>query len=116
MYVHYRKDKIKSMETWNVEAFCGYTPKTTFWEDFVIAEHFGTKAIKDTYVRAFESWKDDYVYLTELVMVLNHKIWRWYEINDEYARLYDSLWRKADAYACNNLKGEELSYFFRTTD
>ena len=104
------------MERWNVEAFCGYKPKTTFWEDFVIAEHFGVKAIKDTYKRAFENWKDDYEYLTELVMVLNHKIWRWYGVNDKYAELYNDLWAKTDAYACDNLKDEELSYFLRTTD
>lgn len=36
--------------------------------------------------------------------------------NDELATLYNSLWEKADAYACENLKGEELSYFYRTTD
>ena len=104
------------MERWNVEAMTGYKPKTTFWEDFVIAERFGTKAIKDTYKVAFDSWKGDYEYLTELVMVLNHKIWRWYQINDTYARLYDTLWRKADHWAVNHLKGEELSYYLRTLD
>lgn len=29
---------------------------------------------------------------------------------------YDELWRKADAYAYANLKGEELAYFVRITD
>ena len=44
------------------------------------------------------------------------KIWKHYEKNREYAELYNTLWGKADAYACENLKGEELSYFFRVTD
>ena len=104
------------MEKWNVEAMTGYKPKTTFWEDFVIAEHFGVSAIRDTYKRAFDGWKDNAEYLTELVMVLNHKIWRWYQINDRYARLYDELWRKADRYAVNHLKGDDLSYFLEVTD
>lgn len=49
-------------------------------------------------------------------MILNWKIWQYYEKNDELATLYNSLWEKADAYACEHLKGEELPYFYRTTD
>ena len=89
---------------------------TTFWEDFTIAEAFGEKAIRDTFDRAFNEWKSDYKYLTELVMVLNHKIWQWYERNEAYANAYNELWEKADLYACENLKGDEASYFFRVTD
>lgn len=105
-----------SIKTWNIEAMTGYSPITTFYEDFSIADHFGVDAIKDTYNRAMEAWKDDYKYLTELVMALNWKCWEHYEDDERIAKLYDELWRKADQYACENLKGEELSYFFRTTD
>ena len=31
--------------------------KTTFWEDFSIAERFGLSAIQDTFNRAFKEWK-----------------------------------------------------------
>lgn len=93
-----------------------YETKTTFWEDFTIADCFGVSAIRDTFNRAFDEWKSNYVYLTELVMVLNHKIWQHYQTNEKVAKLYDTLWRKADAYACGNLKGEELTYFYDTTD
>lgn len=89
---------------------------TTFWQDFSIADRFGNAAIQDTFNRAFEEWKSDYRYLTDLVMVLNHKIWEWYEKNEERGRLYNDLWGKADHYAVENLKGEELSYFYRKTD
>lgn len=104
----------------------GYEPKTTFWQDFSIAEHFGNSAIKDTFERAFRGWKDNYEYLTELVLVLNHKLWQWYGIANEQAereqcalirsKLYNELWIKADNYACNNLQGKELSYFYNVTD
>ncbi len=40
----------------------GYELTTTFWEDFSIADVFGTKAIRDTFNRAFEEWKTNYVY------------------------------------------------------
>ena len=104
------------MTTWNIESITGYKPITTFWDDFSIADKFGIEAIKDTYNRAFKEWKHDYKYLTELVMVLNHKIWQWYETNDNYAKLYNTLWEQADTYAIENLKGEELSYYYEVTD
>lgn len=91
--------------------------KTTFWQDFTIADHFGKTAVLDTYNRAFKEWKTNYVYLTELVLVLNWKIWEHYEKGEHtLAILYDKLWKEADEYAVNNLKGEELEYFYKTTD
>lgn len=104
------------MEFWNIEALTGYAPKTTFWQDFVIAEAFGSSAIQDTYNRAFNGWKNNHIYITELVMVLNHKIWRWYQVNEDYARLYDKLWKELDEWCLENLKGEELDYYLETTD
>ena len=59
----------------------GYELQTTFWEDFSIADRFGLSAIKDTFKRAFEGWKDNYKYLTELILVLNHKIWQYMKRN-----------------------------------
>lgn len=104
------------MPKWNITEMTGYEPKTTFWKDFSIADKFGIDAIKDTYKRAFEEWKENYIYLTELVMVLNHKIWEWYGKNEAIAQVYNDLWEKTDAYACENLKGDELDYFYLTTD
>ena len=90
---------------------------TTFPMDFTIADKFGIGAIKDTFNRAFNEWKGDYRYLTHLVIALNHKIWEWHEKgNQAYAKLYNELWEKADGYACDNLKGDELSYFYKETD
>ncbi len=97
----------------------GYEMTTTFWQDFSIADCFGAAAIQDTYNRAFNEWKTNYVYLTELVIVLNYKIWQWYQVNNcscEFSRLYNELWEKADAYAMDNLKGEELDFFLKITD
>ena len=101
---------------WNIEKMTGYKPLTTFWSDFSTAEQFGIEAVKGTFKRAFEEWKGDYKFLTELVMVLNHKIWQWYEKNDELARVYNALWEEADNYGCENLKGGELDYFYETID
>ena len=94
----------------------GYEPKTTFWMDFSIADAFGIDAVEDTFNRAFKEWRTDHIYLTELVMVLNHKIWQHYQNNEPLARVYNNLWEKANAYAMDNLKGEELEYYVRTLD
>ena len=104
------------MKTWNIEALTGYKPFTTFYEDFSIADMFGVSAVKDTYKRAFREWRSDHKYLTELVMVLNWKIFEHYETNDRLAQLYDTLFREADEWVCENLKGDELTYYIETTD
>ena len=105
-----------SLPVWNITELCGYEPKTTFWMDFSIADRFGADAVQDTYNRAFAEWKTNVVYLTEMVMVLNHKIWQHYQKNDVLSTLYDTLWKEADKYAVNTLKGADLSYYYRTTD
>lgn len=105
-----------TIKDWNIEAMTGYKPKTTFYRDFSIAENFGTDAIRNTYKRAFAAWKDNVEYLTELVMVLNWKIWEHYETNERYAEVYQGLWKQADNWALDNLKGDDLMYFLTTTD
>lgn len=77
------------MSTWNIEELTGYKPKTTFYDDFSIADHLGEGAIKDTYKRASEKWRGNAEYLTELVMVLNWKTFEHYEKgNEKLAELY----------------------------
>lgn len=104
------------IKTWNIEKMCGYKPKTTFYEDFSIADWFGEEAVRDTYERGFEAWHEDVEFITEFVMALNWKIWEHYETNAKLAKVYNQLWEKADAWCMENLKGEDLSYFLRTTD
>lgn len=94
-----------------------YEFKTTFWQDFTIADAFGVNAIKDTYKRAFNEWKTDKVYITELVLVLNWKIWEHHEKGDkEMTEIYDKLWRETDDWCTKNLKGDDLRYYLQTTD
>ena len=76
---------------------------TTFYMDFTIADKFGIEAIKDTYNRAFKEWKNDYKYLTFLVLNLNHKIWEHYEKHN-------------DEYAMEHLQDNELQYYLNVLD
>lgn len=95
----------------------GYEMITTFGNDFDIADAFGAEAVKDTYKRAFNEWRTDYRYLTELVIILNWKIWQHYEAGrEDLAHVYNDLWAEADTWARDNLTGEELQHFYNTTD
>ncbi len=90
---------------------------TTFDMDFAIADRFGVNAVKDTFNRAFKEWKSDAQYLTELVMVLNHRCWYWYYQNRKaLSKVYEDLYYKAHDYAVKTLKGEELAFYLDVTD
>ena len=94
---------------------CGYESITTFWEDFSIADRFGANAVNDTYNRVMKEWEGNVKYLTELVLVLNHKLWEHYN-NSPLAALYDDLWDKASTHCMDTFTGEDLDYYFQTTD
>lgn len=94
----------------------GYELKTTFWDDFTIADVFGIDAIKDTYNRAFNEWKHDHIYITELCMVMNWKMFQWFEKDDNKYQTYYELFTTLDEWCMDNLKGEQLDYFISTTD
>lgn len=92
-------------------------PSTTFHLDFRIAEAFGIEAVKDTFDRAFKEWRTNYLYLTEFVIVLNHRCWMHYDRgNHELSKLYADYYYEAREYALDNLKGEEFEHFFDVTD
>lgn len=115
-----RKQFTIKLPRWTMAENLGYKPITTFWQDFSIADKFGPAAVKDTFKRAFAEWKDNYKYLTELVLVLNHKIAYHYNpakgAPKVLANLYNELWEEADNYANTHLEGEEYIYFYSVTD
>jgi hypothetical protein len=113
--------RLPQIPKWNVEEFCGYEPKTTFWEDFRIADLFtkgGTdlQPIQQTFDMAFSEWKDDMVYLTELSMVLNHSSNFWYLQNTLISAKYAELWQELDEWVYNNWEDDKIAYYFQVTD
>lgn len=92
-----------------------YQTLTTYWSDFTIADVFGKKAIKDTYKQA--CLNKDVKMFTELVIVLNHKCWYYWERkNEELSKLYADLYHQAAAWAGEHFRGEDYEYYFRITD
>jgi len=99
---------------WKIEEMTGYKPKTTFYEDFSIADRFGKCAVLDTCKRAFEGWKHNTEYITELCMALNWKAWE--HEKDDFCEIYCELFYTMRDWCLDNLKGDDLDYFIRTTD
>ncbi|WP_368337003.1 hypothetical protein [Parabacteroides merdae] len=100
-----------------MEEELNYKCITTFWDDFAIADRFGIEAIKDTFQRAFNEWKSNYKFLTELVLVLNHRCWFHYNNQRmELMEVYRDIFYQAKDYAESNLKGKEFEYYFNVTD
>lgn len=109
---------IKDSMKWDMANVIGYKPITTFWQDFSIAETFGQEAIRETAERCFKEWKNDYKYLTELIMVINHKSWYWNNKNERLMELYSKLYYKYDDKAIKALNNNKtaLNYYFKTLD
>lgn len=94
----------------------GYQMTTTFFEDFQIAEAFGLDAVEETFNNAFKNWKFNYVYLTELAIVMSNNSIAHYDTNRELAFLYSDLYHKVDDYCMNNLKNDAIRFYLKTTD
>ena len=104
-------------EQW-LSTFTDWRPTTNAWQCFSIAEGISEGEINATYKRLFKEMKDDYKTLTELVMVLNHKMFQHSDIpgHRRFCELYSNLFESVDNYALKNLKDEALSYFLSITD
>ena len=75
------------LKDWNIQNMTGYQPITTYYTDFSYAEKYREFGINQLFNQAFEDLSKDpdlyYKELTELVMVLNWKIWEHYETDEE---------------------------------
>ena len=105
----------QTLKNWRIQELTGYKPKTTFYTDFSLAELFGEKGIRDTFTQAFNEWKDNVTYITEFTMALNWKCWE-HESNPPLLELYLELFEKMDAWCVENLTGDDLTYYYQTTD
>jgi len=119
----------------NLESMTDFRPSFTFYSDFAIAEFCETymrdkNAVRKTYNQVVKSYGTDIKAMTEIVMVLNHKIWAFYnkvdsrymgisnERAESFETLYTELYQKAVAAVEKKFgKDEEaMSYYYRVTD
>lgn len=113
-----REEKI--FENMLAENGSNYERKHTFFSDLAIAECYGLSAIKDTHKRVMKSWLNDVKAITEYVLSLNYKAWRFNEVDGkEYlVKLYSNLYYETYDEVLNHYEGkdDELSYIFNTLD
>ena len=111
-------EKYPKVETMlDSESMCGYTQRTTFWDDFTIAERWGVKAIEDTYKNAFKSWRHDLVFIVELVLVLNWKMLYMDERHmTENSAMYYKCWVELSNWCERHLEAGAYEYFILVTD
>lgn len=93
-----------------------YKFESSFWEEFSIAEDYGPEGIRKHYDTVFEQYRDNLNFLTELVLVLNWKIYQWYQVDDTLGMTYDELWKRTDGYAMETLKGDDLHKYLSVLD
>lgn len=95
----------------------GYKMEYTWFQDFNIANAFGEAAVKDTFKRAFNEWKDNVVALKEMCFCLNINCWEFYHKNNmKMMELYRSLFYKAREYGYKHFKGDEFKEFWEFLD
>lgn len=124
-----------NLPAWTMAEAIGYEPKTTFWQDFCIAEMFGgAEGIQDTFKRAFKEWNPFPVYIAEMALVLNHRGWVWYHVADKLSAsdneeecdkakvaswisgIYFDRYEQVVEWARDNYAEEDLEYFNQTID
>lgn len=109
--------RLPKLPVWTMAAEIGYEPKTTFWDDFSIADMIGApESIIDTFERAFKEWSYNVEYIAELALVLNHKGFWHQETRPVLSKIYFSLWERLDTWAREYYTGEDAEYYFRVTD
>lgn len=113
---------IKTFKYWVEPSITGYTPKTTYWDQFTHAESQETekeavKVIKALYKMLLVEAKPNVKHFTELVMVLNHKCWAHARVSQNLVgKAYSDLYQKAWDLGLNHYKDEELNYLIETLD
>lgn len=124
-------------ENWkrNLEYITDFRPSYTFYSDFGIAEFcevymHDAKAVIDTYKRVKESWGKSIKAITEVCMVLNHKIWSFHDDVDSsylkcseewrqhFAEVYQSLYDDCTDFIYKTFgnDSEAMSYYYQVTD
>ncbi len=95
----------------------GYRIFTTFYEDFSIADAFGTKGILETYQRAKREWKHDYKYMSEMALIIGMKISEWsVKRNMDYVNAYCEVIEDLRGYIFRNFTYKQLDYFYGVVD
>ena len=87
------------------DQFCemtGYECKTAYYQELSIAENFGIQTVKACIRRQLRESMNDYKLLTELVMMVNWRYFRWMDSNPQLAEFYARVYEDLDEYAVDH--------------
>ncbi len=86
-------------------------------EQFEGAEQSGVKVVRNTFKKLFDECKQNYVYLAELVLVVNYLNWLHYQMKEEaLCEIYGKLYYKAHYWAVDHFKGDDLKAYLNIVD
>ena len=87
---------------------------------FCIEEDYNRDNISQLAANLYDKYGDNYTYLTELVMILNHKCWEKYNQDRILSKIYEELYYKYDELAIEQLSRagheDELHYYLSELD
>lgn len=120
---------------YNLSQMTDYERKYTFYSDFSIAEFCEVykadkNAVKSTYKSVIEAWGSNIKAMAEVVMVLNHKIWSFYDDVDSsylecgaawkeyFQSVYQELYEKCVDYVYKHFgdDNDAMRYYYSVTD
>lgn len=97
-----------------------YVPFTTYASDFILAEIDGSAGVIETAKNAWNNWKTEYKWATEIIMAINFLTWYHYDtdVNIPLSSLYSELYYKYKDLYYEQFEGNEeaTEYFFEMTD
>ena len=103
-------------ERWMEECQPWRRTRSAFASDFGIADPFGRPAVKDTFKRAFDEWKNSPEMMAEMCVTLNLAVNRYYGLDDEWYEMYLSLFEKAYNWCLDHYKGDDFDKWFEIVD
>lgn len=94
-----------------------YKFKTTLMKDFTTTEKKSIEEVKKKYKEIFSTKHNcNYIYLTELALVLRLKSEEHSLNNTRLSNLYNKLYEEVNNYIVQTLKDKELDYYFEKLD
>lgn len=118
----YQKSQIvgEQFKLYFISIGSSYVPFTTYASDFILAEIEGSAGVIKTAKDAWNNWKTDYKWATEIIMAINFLAWYHYDVdvNLPLSELYSELYYKyMDLYYEQFERNSEATeYFFEMTD
>ena len=118
----YQKSQIvgEQFKLYFINIGSSYVPFTTYASDFILAEIEGSAGVIKTAKDAWNNWKTDYKWATEIIMTINFLAWFHYDVdvNLSLSELYSELYYKYMDLYYEQFEGnsEATEYFFEMTD